>query len=579
MKWLALFLIGLSTSIASSQEFICGYHPPEGLGDGAVGARQHHDLAFFRNGGNRTIQPVVLFGKFANRTADDPSLTTLADRDGVRDQRADRLLTRTHIGSLAHFMDEMSYGTLTLAPPPGGINTTWFESDQEEVSNYVGDPCSGWSAGVRDFVEEVIGNADDEIDFSHDALDKNDNDMVDMVIAVVPAAFGSECGPNGTVFYDLNNVTEDGVGIETVITTDWRRSMPFISAVLAHEYGHIMGLPELFDRDDPIDANGNKTIEDSERTRQSAGIGNWGVMGGASGWPQDAPLDMTSSGPNPYSVWSRAHVRWVTPRVLDSDEADIRISDINTSSTGAYKIPIPGSDQEYFLVENRQNTHRTRTATTPGSYYDGLAPTRGLAIWHIDEGVTSFNAVSNEKHKRVDLESADGLFSDKGYDPRSSHAPQTPDTELGGDNLDFSTGNDDYDGRYNGNRGDEYDLWDGSSNRSAFTPHTNPSSDGHEPPANRHGRRKDNQNAFTGVYIENISTVTGQAGVMEFDVRFAPLAPNSLDAAIGEGRVELTWEAPDNNHATIASYNWTFANSAFLLKFEMCDNSLLCPPY
>ena len=26
-------------------------------------------------------------------------------------------------------------------------------------------------------------------------------------------------------------------------------------------------------------------------------------------------------------------------------------------------------------------------------------------------------------------------------------------------------------------------------------------------------------------------------------------------------------------------YNWTFANSAFLLKFEMCDNSLLCPPY
>lgn len=68
-----------------------------------------------------------------------------------------------------------------------------------------------------------------------------------------------------------------------------------------------------------------------------------------------------------------------------------------------------------------------------GSYYDDLAPASGLVIWHIDETVSPRYryANGNEAHKRVDLECADGLFSDRGY------PGEIPDSVFGGDNLDY----------------------------------------------------------------------------------------------------------------------------------------------
>jgi uncharacterized repeat protein (TIGR01451 family) len=54
---------------------------------------------------------------------------------------------------------------------------------------------------------------------------------------------------------------------------------------------------------------------------------------------------------------------------------------------------------EYFLVENRRQIG-----------YDARLPGCGLLIWHIDESVVFSNwANSNEDHKLVDLEEADGL--------------------------------------------------------------------------------------------------------------------------------------------------------------------------
>ncbi len=253
----------------------------------------------------------------------------------------------------------------------------------------MGDECEGWYNGQLTFVKEVIRNAEGSVDFNAQVYDSETprDMMVDMVMVVLPRAFGrptdhQRC-PNGTVFYasSLSDLTVDGVGIEIVITSTYSSSMSFISAVLAHEYGHAMGLPELFDRDKAPDGATDEDRHDIE----SGGIGNWGVMGGATGWPHPDPAkDEVSTGPNPFSVWSRAHVRWIDPVTVTSDLDIAEIEDINASSPSsprAYKIPISEDGPEYFLVANRQNSHRWRTDTTPGSYYDGLAPSSGLAIW------------------------------------------------------------------------------------------------------------------------------------------------------------------------------------------------------
>ena len=457
---------------------------------------------------------------------------------------------------------EFSYMVALLEA--GGIHTTWVESQSRSRSDYnMADDCTGWSAAQLTFVKEVIRNAEGSVDFNAQVYDSETprDMMVDMVMVVLPRKFGhptdDQICPSGTVFYasSLSDLTVDGVGIEIVITSTYSSSMSFISAVLAHEYGHAMGLPELFDRDKaPVGAS-----DEERHDVESAGIGNWGAMGGATGWQHPDPAkDEVSTGPNPFSVWSRAHVRWIDPVTVTSDLDIAEIEDINASSPSssrAYRIPISEDGPEYFLVANRQNSHRWRTDTTPGSYYDGFAPSSGLAIWHIDDSVTGLEGTGKEKHKRVDLESADGLYTDKGYDPLDE--PTQPNPVSGGDNLDFQSSDNSVGGfneRFDGNRGDDTDLWDGSS-YTQFTPHTNPTTDGFEAPLPWEDKDdKENQNFYTGIFIEGIGQVTGKPGVMKFKVRFAPMAPNSLDAAAGENQVGLTWEAPNDNPATIASY-------------------------
>ena len=171
MRVLLFLLISLYASSTWSQDFVCGFGlEPESESGQAV--RTAHNSAFYRNG---TVRPIILFGEFDD--AVDRTLTALWDRDGVANQRADSLLSVIHEGSLAHYFSEMSYGDLTLAPPAGGINLTWYESQDDEVSYYVGPTCnnqstSTWSTGVRNFVREVIGNADASIDFSDSVYDR-----------------------------------------------------------------------------------------------------------------------------------------------------------------------------------------------------------------------------------------------------------------------------------------------------------------------------------------------------------------------------------------------------------------------
>ena len=284
----------------SHEEFVWGFEPPEEF-DGAVGATHHPYAAQYQSG---TVRPVVLLGKFRN--ASDGDITKLKDREDVG-HHLNSLLSPTFKGGLTHFFAEMSYRNLTLEA--GGIHTTWVESQSRSRSDYnMADDCTGWSDAQLTFVKEVIRNAEGSVDFNAQVYDSETprDMMVDMVMVVLPRAFGrptdhQRC-PNGTVFYasSLSDLTVDGVGIEIVITSTYSSSMSFISAVLAHEYGHAMGLPELFDRDKAPDGATDEDRHDIE----SGGIGNWGVMGGATGWPHPDPAkDEVSTGPNPFSVW------------------------------------------------------------------------------------------------------------------------------------------------------------------------------------------------------------------------------------------------------------------------------------
>ena len=152
---------------------------------------------------------------------------------------------------------------------------------------------------------------------------------------------------------------------------DW---LPQAMGVVAHETGHLLGLPDLYDV-------GGST----------AGIGFWGLMGSGNWNVAYRPAHMTA--------WSRAELGWVTEFLVATDTT-LDLGPIESSDT-AYVVPIGGTT-EYFLLENRQPL---------GS--DAELKGTGLLIWHVDSALIAARRPANRINASLPhglaLEQADGL--------------------------------------------------------------------------------------------------------------------------------------------------------------------------
>lgn len=189
---------------------------------------------------------------------------------------------------------------------------------------------------------------------------------------------------------------------------------------IAHEFGHILGLPDLYDV-----------------TGWSNGVGAWDLMctGGWTGYPDaGAPYGAI---PSNFSAWTRysfgryfGSQPWVDPLVVTNPESllTLRASEIDTTQYGVasqtmIKVPISGT--EFFLIENRQQDIKHKDTiivdvedgvpvNVDQGEYDFFLPGSGILIWHIDDNVINANYAYNEiqinpEHKGVDLEEADGI--------------------------------------------------------------------------------------------------------------------------------------------------------------------------
>ena len=486
---------------------------------------------------------MLLFGKFKGQK-NPITLGNLLDRNGNwKNRSSSQLLDPNTDGSLAHYFEVMSYGALHLADNDNDndIVSKWFEAKQTSESGYgiqSKKQCTNrvWFAGVSTFVQEVIEAADADPDVDLTDYDGNGDGKVDLVAVFTPREFGDVCGSQGTVLYNKNYTASDGTSkqVEVIITSDHRKSFPFFVGVLAHEYGHVMGLPELFDRT----SQEHDSTDVADRVLHSAGVGFWGVMGkGPNGYVETSGV---VDGPAPMTAWSRAAVGWLTPQMVTEDTAQpLQIQDINSSNNQVYKIPMLGKTTEYFLLSNRQRG-------TKGNYFDHHLPKSGLLIWHIDEDVRRGSDVNrHEQHKRVDVECADGLFDNGGFGTSGN----SKNSISGGDNLDYWSPSDTYSTRNTGNIGDATDVWDGSPDYRHFTPYSNPSTAGYN---------GNTQDMFTGIAVRNITQ--NRNGSMSVTIRFIPLAPENLTATVSTtvaNQVDLSWSEPTSNGATIKGYEYS----------------------
>lgn len=146
---------------------------------------------------------------------------------------------------------------------------------------------------------------------------------------------------------------------------------PMHIGVLAHETGHALGLPDLYDYDG-----------------SSQGIGAWGLMGTGS--------HNTYFSPSHLSAWEKEQLGWVGVSWLSS--VDSMVFEPVATSQAVYRYDIPNSAGSYMLLENRQRL---------GS--DSYLPGHGLLAWRIDPERGELGAWNtDERRSAVTLIDADG---------------------------------------------------------------------------------------------------------------------------------------------------------------------------
>jgi M6 family metalloprotease-like protein len=122
---------------------------------------------------------------------------------------------------------------------------------------------------------------------------------------------------------------------------------PMHVGLLAHETGHALGLPDLYDYDG-----------------SSQGIGDWGLMGTGSHGRLFSPAHP--------SAWEKEQLGWVTVSWLHEASSVVRFAPVERDRT-VFRFDANDGSGRYLLLENRQRI---------GS--DKQLPGEGLLVWQVD---------------------------------------------------------------------------------------------------------------------------------------------------------------------------------------------------
>jgi M6 family metalloprotease-like protein len=307
-------------------------------------------------------------------------------------------------GSMSDYYGQVSYGQFQLEGDVHG----WYQLPQTATYYEGSSGCNGlcsWPTCAGALVRDLVALADaagvDWGRYDNDGPDGvpnsgDDDGYVDTVI-IVHSGAGGECGGNNHIwshsFYlrgwgiTAYSTNTDRIGGGKIKVDDYI-IQPEISCwdglieigVFCHEYGHALGLPDLYDT-----------------SQVGEGIGRWGVMGAGS-WGGDG---ISPAQPVHMCSWSKIYLGWITPTVVPcDDDYELPAVELAPSVLKVWSLGNPGS--EYFLLENRQKTLN-----------DSRLPEGGLHIWHVDETVISASWWANEVNAGdvygVALEQADGL--------------------------------------------------------------------------------------------------------------------------------------------------------------------------
>jgi len=323
-------------------------------------------------------------------------LVDFSDKPNVYSlEQIQNLLFAPTENSLSGYYQEVSYGQFTLTGEVYG----WFRAPQP-YSYYVGDSFGIYKPypnNSQRLVEDVVALADGQVDFSR--FDEDGDGLVENLFIVHSGPGAEETGRRTDMWSHKWQLSDgrspypvDGVSVDvfTIQPERFDDGSMITIGVFAHEFGHILGLPDLYDTD-----------------YTSSGLGWFCLMAGGS-WARGSKDGAPGSSPVHLCAWAKYALGWLNPDALERGSLE---TEINVSLPAVARTPKVyrllanpnGMDWtiqdtgigEYFLVENRYRAG-----------FDQGLPGSGLLILHIDESQPDN---TDERHPLVGIIQADRL--------------------------------------------------------------------------------------------------------------------------------------------------------------------------
>lgn len=273
--------------------------------------------------------------------------------------------------SLKSYYNENSYGTHIIEGRVYG----WYRAPNL-YSYYVNNEngLGLYPNNSQKLVEDVINIIayDPTIDFTY--IDNDNDNTIDYLIIVHSggeAAYTGSLADMWAHVWNINPTLKNGYGYEYyAIVSEFISNPSDIqrSGVDCHEFGHLIGLPDLYDYSD-----------------NSYGVGLYSLMSHGS-WGTDSGIT-----PLHLDAWSKYNLGYTNTIINQTGNVILNNSELNNTNY-LYTTQYPN---EYFIIENRQKIS-----------FDVNIPSVGALIWKINELKITNN---NELCFKVALLQSDGL--------------------------------------------------------------------------------------------------------------------------------------------------------------------------
>jgi len=288
---------------------------------------------------------------------------------------------REYLQDFVQYYNEVSYGKLN-------IQISTFPSDNSAYT--LPHPMSYYGAPDIYSEENAYKLIKDALDVANNNNARIHRISFDAVI-VLHAGYGQETtGLEGDIWSTFTEWKKHppayGFTCGSIVPALEKNASPL--GTICHEFGHQMGLPDLYD------TAADKTV-----------VGTWCLMD-AGCWAGTPP----GSNPAHISAWCKQLLGWITPITITSTTYNlssypVAIYDGSEDKKSVYKILL-STPSKYLLTEYRVDG----LVEYPTISFDKHLPNSGLLIWRVNDTVGSIaenNINTDPNNLRIDLIEAD----------------------------------------------------------------------------------------------------------------------------------------------------------------------------